>query len=60
MFDVDQFVADCMAAADETEPRLAVREVMSGAFEPPADIRQALPSTGPRSSRSTARRTSGS
>ena len=28
MFTVEQFVADCVAAAEETEPRLAIREVM--------------------------------
>jgi predicted metal-dependent enzyme (double-stranded beta helix superfamily) len=45
MFDVDQFVADCVAAADETEPRLAIREVLRRACDRPGQIRDALPST---------------
>ena len=45
MFSVDEFVADCVVAAGETEPRLAIREVMRKAFERPGQIRDALPST---------------
>jgi predicted metal-dependent enzyme (double-stranded beta helix superfamily) len=45
MFDVDQFVADCVAAADETEPRLAIREVLRRACDRPEQIRDALPSS---------------
>jgi predicted metal-dependent enzyme (double-stranded beta helix superfamily) len=45
MFTVDQFVADCVVAATEPEPRLAIREVMRKAFERPGVIRDALPAS---------------
>ena len=45
MFSVDQFVAACVEAATEAEPRLAVREVMRRAFERPEQLRDALPAT---------------
>ena len=31
MFDIDQFVADCTTAIRETEPRLAISEVLERA-----------------------------
>ena len=45
MFDVDQLVADCHAAADEPEPRLAVKEILQRAVREPAAIERALPPT---------------
>ena len=45
MFDIDQFVADCSAAIRETEPRLAVKEVLERAVRSPAELEWALPAT---------------
>jgi predicted metal-dependent enzyme (double-stranded beta helix superfamily) len=42
MFDIDQFVDDCRAAGDETEPRRAVREVMTRALARPGEVADAL------------------
>ncbi|MGH9137133.1 MAG: hypothetical protein ACRD0G_08805 [Acidimicrobiales bacterium] len=43
MFDVDQFVTDCIEAIAETEPRLAVKAVLEQAMQHPAAIAEALP-----------------
>ena len=43
MFDLDAFVADCIAANRESEPRLAVREVLQRAVAEPGEIAAALP-----------------
>lgn len=43
MFDVDQFVSECIEAVAETEPRLAVKEVLERAMQQPAAIADALP-----------------
>jgi predicted metal-dependent enzyme (double-stranded beta helix superfamily) len=45
MFDIDQLIADCQAARDETEPRLAIREVLGRALTNPDDIGRALAPT---------------
>lgn len=45
MFDIDEFVSDCLQAVAETEPRLAVREVLERAMRQPDQVVQALPTT---------------
>ena len=45
MIDIDQFVADCKAAINETEPRLAVKEVLGRAVRNPVELERALPAT---------------
>jgi predicted metal-dependent enzyme (double-stranded beta helix superfamily) len=45
MFDLDQFVTECTRAVAETEPRLAVKEVLERALRHPSAIAQALPAT---------------
>jgi predicted metal-dependent enzyme (double-stranded beta helix superfamily) len=45
MFDIDEFVSDCRAALAETEPRLAVKEVLGRALAAPQDVADALPAT---------------
>jgi len=45
MFDIDEFLADCTAAVAETEPRLAVKQVLERAMQQPGLIAQALPTT---------------
>jgi len=42
MFDVDELIASCRAARDETEPRRAVREVVERAVATPAAVGAAL------------------
>jgi predicted metal-dependent enzyme (double-stranded beta helix superfamily) len=42
MFDLDQFVADCRAARSESEPRLAVRDVVQRAVSEPSAVVDAL------------------
>lgn len=42
MFDVDAFLADCQAAVGETEPRLAIRDVLDRALTAPTAIGDAL------------------
>src|SRR2546430_1094485 len=42
MFDVDAFVADCITANRETEPRLAVKEVLTRALCAPDRVAAAL------------------
>jgi predicted metal-dependent enzyme (double-stranded beta helix superfamily) len=43
MFDVDAFVADCIAARRESEPRLAVKQVLARAMSTPDEVAAALP-----------------
>ena len=45
MFDVDTFLADCTTACRETEPRLAVRDVLARALADLPAIATALPPT---------------
>lgn len=45
MFDIDEFVSDCLQAVAETEPRLAVRDVLERATRHPDQVAQALPAT---------------
>jgi predicted metal-dependent enzyme (double-stranded beta helix superfamily) len=42
-FDTDTFVADCLAARAETDPRRAVKEVLERAVSDPSAIAGALP-----------------
>jgi predicted metal-dependent enzyme (double-stranded beta helix superfamily) len=42
MFDIDTFVADCITARGEAEPRRAVKDVLAGAVSRPADLANAL------------------
>ena len=42
MFDVDDFIADCRTALDETNPRRAVREILERATSKPGEIVAAL------------------
>ncbi len=42
VFDVDEFVAQCQAAKQETEPRRAIREVLDRALADPTAIGEAL------------------
>lgn len=43
MFDIDEFVRDCLAAVRETEPRVAVKEVLERALSDSAAVAGALP-----------------
>ena len=43
MFDLDTFVADCIAANQEAQPRLAVKEVLARAVAEPGALAEALP-----------------
>jgi predicted metal-dependent enzyme (double-stranded beta helix superfamily) len=43
VFDLDTFIADCVAARQETEPIRAVKEVMDRALSDPAAVTEALP-----------------
>jgi predicted metal-dependent enzyme (double-stranded beta helix superfamily) len=45
MFDVDEFVSDCIQAVAETEPRLAVKDVLERAMRHPDQVVEALPAT---------------
>jgi predicted metal-dependent enzyme (double-stranded beta helix superfamily) len=45
MFDVDQFVTDCIEAVAETEPRLAIKDVLERAMQHPEWIAKVLPAT---------------
>jgi len=45
MFDVDDLVAACRAAAADAEPRLAIRDVLERAVSDPRAIAEALPPT---------------
>ena len=42
MFEIDEFVAQCHAALAESQPRLAVKEVVERAVSDPASIDAAL------------------
>lgn len=43
MFDLDTFIADCLAANQEAQPRLAVKEVLDRAVASPGEVAAALP-----------------
>ncbi len=43
MFDLDTFVADCIAASRETEPLRAIKELLARAVSTPAALATALP-----------------
>ena len=45
MFDVDEFVNDCIEAVAATDPLLAVRELLERALEDPCQVAHALPAT---------------
>jgi predicted metal-dependent enzyme (double-stranded beta helix superfamily) len=45
MFDVDQLLADCVAANAESEPRLAMRDVLTRAMARPGEVADALAPT---------------
>jgi predicted metal-dependent enzyme (double-stranded beta helix superfamily) len=45
MFDLDTFISDCVATRAETQPRLAIREVLERAVSDPAPVARALPAT---------------
>jgi predicted metal-dependent enzyme (double-stranded beta helix superfamily) len=45
MFDVDSFVARCVAAVGEAEPRSAVKEVLAEAMADPVAVARSLPPT---------------
>ena len=42
MFDIDQLIADCQAARTETEPRLAVRDLLKRELARPEEVASAL------------------
>jgi predicted metal-dependent enzyme (double-stranded beta helix superfamily) len=42
MFDVDSFIADCHTAADDPDPRSAVRELLQRAMSEAAQVAEAL------------------
>jgi predicted metal-dependent enzyme (double-stranded beta helix superfamily) len=46
MFDLDEFIADCVAARREPDAILAVKEVLDRALRSADQIAQALPATG--------------
>lgn len=43
MFDVDEFVSECVKALREAQPRLAVKEIIERAVSQPDQIARALP-----------------
>src|SRR5688572_849399 len=43
MFETDSFIAACVEAAGEHEPRLAVRDVLERGMADPASVARALP-----------------
>ncbi len=45
MFDIDEFLSQCTEAVHESEPRLAVRDVLERAMRDPEGIARALPAT---------------
>jgi predicted metal-dependent enzyme (double-stranded beta helix superfamily) len=47
MFDIDEFVKDCIAARAEAQPRTAVRDVLGRILEHPQAVADALPDLGP-------------
>lgn len=42
MFDIDQLIADCETARQESEPRSAIKEVLAQALDRPAEIADAF------------------
>jgi predicted metal-dependent enzyme (double-stranded beta helix superfamily) len=42
MFDIDEFLAECRQARNETEPRRATREVLTRALDRPGEVGDAL------------------
>jgi predicted metal-dependent enzyme (double-stranded beta helix superfamily) len=47
MIDIDEFVKDCIAARAETQPQLAIRDILDRALQRPQDLAEALPDLGP-------------
>jgi predicted metal-dependent enzyme (double-stranded beta helix superfamily) len=45
MFDIDELLSACIQAVTETQPRLAVKEVLERALQHPEQVAQALPAT---------------
>lgn len=45
MFDLDQFIADCVSAQSETDSILAIKDVLDRALSEPERIAEALPAT---------------
>ena len=45
MFEIDEFLSDCIQAMDDAEPRLAVKEVLQRAMRQPEQVSRALPAT---------------
>jgi predicted metal-dependent enzyme (double-stranded beta helix superfamily) len=45
MFEIDEFLSDCIRAMEDTEPRLAVKEVLQRAVRHPEQVSRALPAT---------------
>ena len=43
MFDIDEFVKDCLAAVRESEPRTAVKQVLARALSDSATVAKAIP-----------------
>jgi predicted metal-dependent enzyme (double-stranded beta helix superfamily) len=43
MFDIDRFIDDCLAARQEAEPRLAVKELLARTVADPSSVAAALP-----------------
>ena len=43
MFDTETFIADCVQASGETEPRLAVKDVLARAMADPISVARSLP-----------------
>lgn len=43
MFDLDQFITECIGAAAESEPRLAVEEILQRALRRSAAVSETLP-----------------
>jgi predicted metal-dependent enzyme (double-stranded beta helix superfamily) len=45
MFDLDQFISDCVGARNESDPILAVKEVLDRALAQPGQMADVLPAT---------------
>jgi predicted metal-dependent enzyme (double-stranded beta helix superfamily) len=43
MFDIDTFLAQCVDACDESQPRLAIKELLDEAVADPASVARSLP-----------------
>src|SRR5262249_61306361 len=43
MFDIDEFVAECVAANEEPDAQLAIRDVLRRAAAPASGVAEALP-----------------